>query len=53
MLIYNFSPYHLIKSLVTTIIDFSRKLDDALFKTIQKDIKYSKNDTDLEVNEIH
>ena len=48
MLAYNFCPYHLIKSFVMTITDFSRKLDDALLKTIQQDIKYSKNDTDLE-----
>jgi hypothetical protein len=42
-------------SFFKTILIFSEKVDDALYKIIQQDMKYIKNDTDVEenINEIH
>ena len=51
----NISLHNMFYSFFKTILIFSEKVDDALYKTIQQDKKYMKNNVDLEVclNEIH
>ena len=52
---FNVSFHNMFYSFFKTILIFSEKVDDALYKTIQQNNKYNENDTDLEVsiNEIH